>query len=209
MGQKQGKPSSSNSIDTIADKLENISSSLIFTQTFQDMTRLSSKDYCDKLVVITQNMISKKLNKLEVNYLSERINKGLEEGKEIIKDNITYLEKSELDNLDESYYPTKSKICFEIAKFYIKCAHVYSAIAKTINPIYEYKNSITGEVEHVDDKKLIPEDKEYKRVYYNLCSRRISAVFLTPNRIGNLKTSLCDLNKREDNEGKYKNRRMV
>ena len=208
MGQSQGKITNSENIDTLADKLEEISSSLIFRQNFQDMKRLNSKEYCDELVVITQKMISQKLNKLEVNYLSERVDNGLEKGKDIIKDNITYLEGNELDKLDETYYPVKSKICLEIAKFYIKCAHVYSAISKTINPIYEYENSINGEIEHVADKKLIPTNQPYKRVYYNLCSRRISAVFLTPNRLGNLKTSLCDLNKRDEKEGMYKNRRI-
>ena len=208
MGQKQGKITKPDNIETLADKLEDISSSLIFTQNFQDMKKLNSKEYCDELVVITQKMISQKLNRLEVNYLSERIDKGLDEGKKVIKDNITYLEAKDLDKLDETNYPTKSKICLEIAKFYIKCAHVYSAIAKTINPIYEYENSINGEIEHVDDKKLIPADQPYKKVFYNLCSRRISAVFLTPNRLGNLKTSLCDLNKRNGEEGMYKNRRI-
>ena len=62
--------------------------------------------------------------------------------------------------------------------------------------MFEYENNL-GEIEHVDDKKLIPQDREYKRVYYNYCTRRISAVLLTPNRLGNLKTNICELNRRE------------
>jgi hypothetical protein len=208
MGQVQGKINNQEQIDVLANKLEEISSSLIFRQNFQDMKLLNSKDYCDELVVITQQMIAQKLNKLEVNYLRERIDNGMDEGKQLTKDKIIYLKRKDLDTLDETFYPTKSKICLEIAKFYIKCAHVYGAIAKTINPIYQYANSITGQVEHVADKKLIPVNQPYKRVYYNLCSRRIAAVALTPNRLGNLKTSLCDLNKRDEKSGMYKNRRI-
>ena len=116
------------------------------------------------------------------------------------------MSNDDLNKLDEPY-PVKSKVCQKIAIFYIKCAHVFAAISKTINPVFEYENNL-GEIEHVADKNLIPRDREYKRVYYNYCTRRISAVLLTPNRLGNLKTNICELNKRDETSGKYKNKRI-
>jgi len=205
MGQNQSLKTDKN-IDNLAEQIEDIASSFIFKPSFQDLTKLYSKDYCDKLVVITQKIISRKLNKLEVEYLQDRVEKGISRGKVATKERIIYMSNDDLDKLDESY-PIKSKVCEKIAIFYIKCAHVFAAISKTINPVFEYENNL-GEIEHVDDKNLIPHDREYKRVYYNYCTRRISAALLTQNRLGNLKTNICELNRRDESDSKYKNKRI-
>ena len=205
MGQNQSLKTDKN-IDNLADQIEDIASSFIFRPSFQDLTKLYSKDYCDKLVVITQQIISRKLNRLEIEYLKDRVENGISKGKETTKERIIYMSNDDLVKLDEPY-PMKSKVCQNIAIFYIKCAHIFAAISKTINPVFEYENNL-GEIEHVDDKNLIPRDREYKRVYYNFCTRRISAVLLTPNRLGNLKTNICELNRRNEKNGKYKNKKI-
>lgn len=205
MGQKVSLKTDKN-VDNLAEQIEDIASSFIFRPSFQDLTKLYSKDYCDKLVVITEKIISRKLNKFEIEYLKERVENGTSKGKEVTREKIIYMSNDDLDKLDEPY-PMKSKVCQKIAIFYIKCAHVFAAISKTINPVFEYENNL-GEIEHVDDKKLIPQDREYKRVYYNYCTRRISAVLLTPNRLGNLKTNICELNRRDEKSGKYKNKKI-
>ena len=205
MGQNQSLKTDKN-IDNLAEQIEDIASSFIFRPSFQDLTKLYSKDYCDKLVVITQKIISRKLNRLEVEYLQDRVENGISKGKKATKERIIYMSKDDLGALDEPY-PAKSAVCQQIAIFYIKCAHVFAAISKTINPIYEYQNN-ANEIEHVADKNLIPHGREYKRVYYNYCTRRISAVLLTPNSLGNLKTNICELNRRDEKSGKYKNKRI-
>ena len=205
MGQNQSLKTTKN-IDNLAEQIEDIASSFIFRPSFQDLTKLYSKDYCDKLIVITEKVISRKLNNLEVEYLHDRVENGISKGKEVAKERVAYMLNGDLEKLDEPY-PNKSKVCRKIAIFYIKCAHVFAAISKTINPIFEYENNL-GEIEHVDDKNLIPHDRQYKRVYYNYCTRRISAVLLTPNRLGNLKTNICELNRRDEKSGKYKNKRI-
>ena len=205
MGQNQSLKTDKN-IDTLAEQIEDVASSFIFRPSFQDMTKLYSKNYCDKLVVITQKIISRKLNRLEVEYLQDRVENGIYKGKKATKERIIYMSNDDLGALDEPY-PAKTEVCHKIAIFYIKCAHVFAAISKTINPIFEYQNNL-GEIEHVDDKNLIPRGRDYKRVYYNYCTRRISAVLLTPNRLGNLKTNICELNRRDERGGKYKNKRI-
>ena len=205
MGQKQSLKTDKN-IDNFAEQIEDIASSFIFRPSFQDLTKLYSKDYCDKLVIITQKIISRRLNRLEIEYLKDRVENGISKGKNATNEKIMYMSNDDLDKLDEPY-PLKSKLCQKISIFYIKCAHVFAAISKTINPVFEYENNL-GDIEHVADKNLIPHDRKYKRVYYNYCSRRISAVLLTPNSIGNLKTNICELNRRDEKSGKYKNKRI-
>ena len=53
---------------------------------------------------IRLNLYSNGLIEDEVNYLSERVDNGLEKGKEIIKDNITYLERKEIDKYKIEIY---------------------------------------------------------------------------------------------------------
>ena len=89
------------------------------------MTKLYSKDYCDKLVVITEKIISRKLNRLEIEYLKERIENGISKGKEATREKIIYMSNNDLDKLDEPY-PMKSKVCQKIAIFYIKCTRFCS-----------------------------------------------------------------------------------
>ena len=48
--------------------------------------------------------------------------------------------KNILQTLDISNPNTKERMCKGIAKFYIKIAHMYAAILKTINPLYIYKD---------------------------------------------------------------------
>ena len=52
--------------------------------------------------------------------------------------NVVYLDKNDLDRLDISSSVRKKRMCIGIAKFYVKIAHLFAAIAMTINPRYTY-----------------------------------------------------------------------
>jgi hypothetical protein len=58
------------------DLIDLIATKYILTQNFQDMKRLTQKEYCDKLVVLTSDIIKKYMNKKDVKYLAERIKDG-------------------------------------------------------------------------------------------------------------------------------------
>ena len=58
--------------------IDYIASYYILTMDFQSLSKLSNKDYCNKLVVLTSDIIKANFNELEVTYLEQRIKNGLE-----------------------------------------------------------------------------------------------------------------------------------
>lgn len=54
-----------------AGLLDMIASRYILTQNFTDMKRLSTKEYCDKLVILTSDIINKFMNEKTIKYLAE------------------------------------------------------------------------------------------------------------------------------------------
>ena len=55
--------------------IDTIASYYILTMDFQSLTKLSEKEYCDKLVIITSDIIKNYFNDLEITYLAQRIEK--------------------------------------------------------------------------------------------------------------------------------------
>ena len=110
---------------------------------FKSLSNLSDKEYCDNLVVLTSDIIQKYFNDLEVTYLEQRVKGGIDVN-ELTKNNIIFLNKDQLTNLDIQNDAQKSikkkRVCIGIAKFYVKIAHVFAAIVMTINPTYIYKD---------------------------------------------------------------------
>ena len=109
------------------------------------------------------------------------------------------LKKTLLAELDIRNPTQKDRMCKGIAKFYIKVAHLYAAIAKTINPRYQFKDS-EGNIRNYSiwNKKKIPKGAIPHFIEDSLCSRRINS--LTPrDSEGNITVTLskvCKLNKR-------------
>jgi hypothetical protein len=72
---------------------------------------------------------------------------------------------------------TKKTYCNEIAKFYIKIAHVFSAIVTTINPEYVYKDVFGNTVKkNLMQKSSIPSGVATQVSKINLCGERINAL---------------------------------
>lgn len=73
--------------------------------------------------------------------------------------------------------------CIKIAKFYVKIAHLYAAIMKTINPII-FTTDRNGKINQYDlsTKDSIPSDEEIKNVKNNnFCSKRLDALMQKNN----------------------------
>ena len=107
--------------------------------------------------------------------------------------------KTLLSELDVRNPTQKDRMCKGIAKFYIKVAHLYAAIAKTINPRYRFKDS-QGNVKDYSiwNKKKIPKGAVPYFVEDSLCSRRRKALAHTDVG-GDITVTLakvCNLNKR-------------
>ena len=170
-------PSSNNTFDNTIDF---IATNYILTMDFQNLTKLSEKDYCEKLIVLTSSILDRYLTKTEVIYLEQRTKNGAEFN-EMATDNIVFLEKDQLDRLDVKNDVNKNikkkRMCIGIAKFYIKIAHIFSAIVMTINPIYSYSDEYGNKREaNLYNKNKIPQGVVKKVSKINICNNRINAL---------------------------------
>ena len=59
------------------DLIDLIATKYILTQNFQDMKKLTQKEYCDKLVILTSDILKKYMNQKEIRYLAQRIKDGV------------------------------------------------------------------------------------------------------------------------------------
>ena len=233
----KGITSSNNMINA----LDQLASQYILTQNFYDMEHLSDPNYCNKLVILTADVVKKFLKDREIIYLAKnRLGDNI-----LTKQNLLYLDtqnighkkqenfdkhvdtiknenllynigtkkymaqkkapsssSSVLEQLDVKDPTNKKRMCVGIAKFYIKIAHLFSAILKTINPLYEYKDS-NGKIHtfSIMNKNKIPHGSNIKIVKKNFCDRRMNALGFTQNTAtGDININLskvCNLNKKE------------
>jgi hypothetical protein len=167
--QSGGGESSEEKVITLSDTLDFIASYYILTMDFKSLNQLHEKKYCDELVVLTSDIINKYFSDLEVQRLLERVESGPEK--------LVYFKKSDIDNLKVPDSETKKAYCIDIAKFYIKIAHVFAAIVTTINPEYVYKDVFGNTVKKsLIQKSEIPSGVATQVSKINLCSERINAL---------------------------------
>jgi hypothetical protein len=189
-----GNQVSTQSINGSNDKVETksvgklvdyIATHYILTMDFQSLTKLFDKKYCDNLVILTSEVLERHFTEMEITYLAERVKDGdqrtdIAQGSEqptLEKDKMLFFEKEGLSKLDIQNHVKKRNVCLGIAKFYIKIAHLFAAILKTINPLYIYKdadNSVRRATLY--EKIKIPKDAKIEVQNYNLCNNLVSAL---------------------------------
>ena len=166
--------------DNFYQVIDYIASYYILTMDFKSLSNLSNKEYCDKLVVITSDIIKNYFNDLQITYLAQRIKNG-EEVNELAKENVLFVNKDKLESLDIQNDAKKSikkkRVCIGIAKFYVKIAHIFAAIVKTINPVYVYKDSAGNMIKNdLLEKDKIPKNVDRKLYKLNICDNRIRSL---------------------------------
>ena len=108
MGNSYSSNSSNSSTNSSAEKefnnfydiIDYIATYYILTMDFKSLSKLSEKAYCDKLVVLTSDIIERYFNNMEITYLAQRIKDGVE-----VDENQTSRLKlygSHLDRIDPS-----------------------------------------------------------------------------------------------------------
>ena len=188
MGNKLTKDKSYEKIENIEDVdmnnmklpslLHIIASNYIIKSTFQDLENLHNPDFCNKLIVLTSDVLEKHLNNLEITFMDKTINNN----NNLISKPVVYFNKTDLENINKNDNLKKHK-CKGIAKFYVKIAHLFAAINKTINPLFTYKND-KGEYKTVDIlDKNIPNTPKASLSKLNFCSRRIAALKIEKDKI--------------------------
>jgi hypothetical protein len=164
--------------------IDYIATYYILTMDFQSLKKLYDIEYCDKLVILTSDIIERYFTDLQITYLAENIKKGKseavnkEENANVYeKDKMIFFNKDDIAKLDIRNPAKKRRVCIGIAKFYIKIAHVFATILTTINPIYVYKDK-NGDVVNADiyNRSKIPKDADVKILKLNICDSRIDAL---------------------------------
>ncbi len=185
------------------DIIDYIATYYILTMDFKSLSKLSEKAYCDKLVILTSDIIERYFNDMDVTFLAQRIKSGSEVN-ELKNEKIRFINKDNLESLDVSNDTQKSirkkRVCIGIAKFYVKIAHIFSAIVMTINPVYTYKDA-TGNTVRTTllEKDKIPKGVNRKLYKLNICDNRIRALKKgeeTDESSGNvtMQPRICDMN---------------
>ena len=171
---------SQKNFDNVYDIIDYIATYYILTMDFKSLSKLSEKAYCDKLVVLTSDIIDRYFTDMDVTYLEQRVKNGAEVN-QMKSEKLIFINKDKLDSMDIANDVQKSirkkRVCIGIAKFYVKIAHIFSAIVMTINPVYTYKDSTGATVKTtLLEKDKIP--KGVKRTLYklNICDNRIRAL---------------------------------
>jgi hypothetical protein len=161
---------------SISQILDYISTHYILTLDFKSLRKLYNKEYCDKLVILTSDIIERYFTDLEITYLAQRVKNGVEVN-ELDKDKVIFFDKDMLNKLDVQNSIKKKRICMGIAKFYIKIAHVFAAIVTTINPVYVYKDTEGNTVRAtLYEKGSIPTNTPREIYKMNICENRINAL---------------------------------
>ena len=205
-----GNTQSSKDKKSLPQIIDYIATNYILTQNFNDMEKLSDTEYCNKLVVITADIIAKNLKDKEISFLSQRMENGIEIN-EMKKEKVIFLKKGTLDSLDISNATTKRRACIGIAKFYVLVAHIFAAIVTTINPVYSYKDS-QGSTMKISllDKQTIPKDAKTNIKKINICSKRLNALINNQDyNVSNsdqvtIKPNFCGMNY-DESRGRDKN----
>jgi hypothetical protein len=193
---------------SISQILDYISTYYIVTMDFTSLRKLYEKEYCDKLVVLTSDIVERYFTDIELTYLDQRIKNGVEVN-ELDKDNIIFFNRENLDKLDVQNSIKKKRICLSIAKFYIKIAHLFAAIVTTINPIYVYKDQEGNTVRAtLAEKGKIPVNTHRDIYKLNICDNRISSLKNNnsdiPDENGNVTVNpkVCSMNISDDGQDK-------
>jgi len=160
--------------------IDYIATYYILTMDFKSLSKLSEKTYCDKLVLLTSDIINRYFNDMEVTFLAQRIKEGVEVN-DLKTEKIIFINQDNLQSLDVSNDTQKSirkkRVCIGIAKYYVKIAHVFAAIVMTINPVYTYKDSSGQTIKTtLLEKDKIPKNVNRKLYKLNICDNRIRAL---------------------------------
>ena len=199
MGNNQS--SSENKPKSLAQIVDFVATNYILTANFQDLLNLTDKNYCDELVVLTSKIIANHLDSQTIDYLAQRTQGG-EIINQMTKDKVIYFKKNELEKLNINNPTQKKRVCIGIARFYIKIAHLYAAIATTINPEYVYKDELGQKVKvSLLKKQQIPQGANPTIERKNICSERIKALNkfdpsmndVNPD-LYNINPAFCDMN---------------
>ena len=108
MGATQSKSKDSGQELKAVNILDILATKYILTQNFQDMKKLGDKEYCNKLVILTSDIIKKFLKEKEITYIAQRIIDGVPVNTKK-KSSVIYLSTNKLKHQSQQNSPKEYK----------------------------------------------------------------------------------------------------
>ena len=179
-------PSPSTPNTDLLEKLDDIACHYIMTMDFQSLRNLYLPEYCEKITILTADIIDRYFTTLELDAFNTRIDPTNNEKLMFSATNGTI----PVPNIEK-----KAKMCRKIATFYIKIAHVFAAIVTTINPEYVYTDIFGNTIKNnLYQKSKIPKGKTISINKINLCENSIRALEELGEGIPPAHPQLCSIN---------------
>jgi hypothetical protein len=175
--QDSSNPVSSDNLP-LYKKIDYIASDYILSSDFKSLERLKEKDYCNKIVVITSDILEKYLGTTDILYLQQKMKKGHEDPVNIMaKNSVAFVKSDDLNNLGVVNAVKKKRLCIGIAKKYVRVAHIFASIVTAINPVYTYKDE-SGNIVRTPlyKKDEIPPNIKVTLENFNICENRIKTL---------------------------------
>lgn len=144
-------------------QVDMIAAHYIVSLNMKDLKSLMNDEYCKNVEIIVKDALLKHVRSIDV--LNDRVRNGYRAD---IAD-IVVIKHNE--KLTDNELVEKQNLCKSVAQFYTRIAHVYAAIARTINPLYKSKgkeynifdiynlNSNANEVENSEPSDISFEEK--------------------------------------------------
>ena len=103
------------------ETLDLIATHYITTNDFRGLKMLVNEKYCDDLTILTKDILATRFTKKEIKTLAK-------------SDTFFYISKNELARLEANTKDKKNRMCKQIARFYVRIAHLFASIITTVYP---------------------------------------------------------------------------
>ena len=124
MGNTTGSVASGSSLESskqLKERLNLIATEFIISNDFKNLKMLVNETYCDNLTILTKDILSSRFNAKQIKSLAKT-------------DTLFYISKQELQQLEANEKDKKNIRCKQIAKFYVRIAHLFASIITTVYP---------------------------------------------------------------------------
>jgi hypothetical protein len=177
----------------LLEMIDAVVTHFIMTSSFHTMQQLQNDKYCNQIIITSADLFEKQFSDSEITFLKRRTDHGRLMN-DTATEQFTYFPSAEIGAIDVPQKLKKRRICESIAKFYVKIAHLFSAIMMTLNPVYSYIDEDGNPQQKTQkEKNQIPSAAREKRVsYVGLCFNRVQQLMSKyGNNSGDAESALC------------------
>ena len=213
-----------NSQSNILERLDDIASDYILDADYQTLKNLKDQEYCNKVTIVTKDILDKQFNHLDIEYLAKRARTGWDwNWKGLLKktpflnrfntvvandddddeNTVTYPDKAHVDFSTDIDNPNKSGMCLSISTFYVKIGHIFAAIVGTIKPMYVFKDGYLYSI--LTPKNTLPADNTgiFHLTENGFCYKRIETLKFGRHKDSSvMNPQFCNANNNYHNQAK-------